>query len=35
MTVGDIVGEAIDIHRLAANKQERKKGYIRCWSGSA
>lgn len=25
MTVGDIVGEAIDIHRLAANKQERKE----------
>ena len=25
MTVGDIVGEAIDIHRLAANKQDRKE----------
>ena len=25
MTVGDIVGEAIDIHRLASNKQERKE----------
>ena len=23
MTVGDIVGEAIDIHKLAANKKER------------
>ncbi|GFI58398.1 oligopeptide transport ATP-binding protein OppF [Muribaculaceae bacterium] len=23
MTVGDIVGEAIDVHKLAANKQER------------
>lgn len=25
MTVGDIVGEAIDIHKLAANKNERKE----------
>ena len=23
MTIGDIVGESIDIHKLAANKQER------------
>ena len=28
MTVGDIVGEAIDIHRLAANKQERRDRII-------
>ena len=24
MTIGDIVGEAIDIHHLAANKKERR-----------
>ena len=29
MTVGDIVGEAIDIHNLAANKQERYDRIIR------
>lgn len=29
MTVGDIVGEAIDIHKLAASKQERKDRIIR------
>lgn len=28
MTVGDIVGEAIDIHHLAANKQERRDRII-------
>ena len=28
MTVGDIVGEAIDIHKLAANKNERKEKII-------
>ena len=28
MTVGDIVGEAIDIHKLAANKQERNDKII-------
>jgi oligopeptide transport system ATP-binding protein len=28
MTVGDIVGEPIDIHKLAANKQERSKMII-------
>jgi oligopeptide transport system ATP-binding protein len=28
MTVGDIVGEAIDIHKLAANKNERKDRII-------
>ncbi len=28
MTVGDIVGEAIDIHRLAANKKERQERII-------
>ena len=28
MTVGDIVGEAIDIHKLAANKKERHDGII-------
>lgn len=28
MTVGDIVGEAIDIHHLAANKEERRKKII-------
>ncbi|HZK27375.1 MAG TPA: ABC transporter ATP-binding protein [Thermoclostridium sp.] len=28
MTVGDIVGEAIDIHKLAANKSERKDKII-------
>ncbi len=28
MTVGDIVGEAIDIHKLAANKKERKEKII-------
>ncbi|MGI5971628.1 MAG: ABC transporter ATP-binding protein [Oscillospiraceae bacterium] len=28
MTVGDIVGEAIDIHRLAANKKERRDRII-------
>ena len=29
MTIGDIVGEAIDIHKLAANKQERRDRIIR------
>lgn len=28
MTVGDIVGEAIDIHRLAANAQERRERIV-------
>lgn len=28
MTVGDIVGEAIDVHRLAANKRERREQII-------
>ncbi len=28
MTIGDIVGEAIDIHKLAANKQERRERII-------
>ncbi|MDR2655192.1 MAG: ABC transporter ATP-binding protein [Oscillospiraceae bacterium] len=28
MTVGDIVGEAIDIHKLAANKRERRERII-------
>ncbi|XIJ22778.1 ABC transporter ATP-binding protein [Lacrimispora sp. JR3] len=28
MTVGDIIGEAIDIHRLAANKKERQEQII-------
>ena len=28
MTVGDIVGEAIDVHKLAANKQERYEKII-------
>ena len=28
MTVGDIVGEAIDIHKLAANKNERRERII-------
>lgn len=28
MTVGDIVGEAIDVHRLAANKQERREQIV-------
>ncbi len=28
MTIGDIVGEAIDIHKLAANKQERRDRII-------
>lgn len=28
MTVGDIVGEAIDVHKLAANKQERREQII-------
>ena len=29
MTVGDIVGEAIDIHKLAANRKERQERIIR------
>lgn len=29
MTVGDIVGEAIDVHKLAANKQERYEQIIK------
>ncbi len=28
MTIGDIVGEAIDVHKLAANKQERRERII-------
>ncbi|MDO7873088.1 MAG: dipeptide/oligopeptide/nickel ABC transporter ATP-binding protein, partial [Enterococcus casseliflavus] len=28
MTVGDIIGEAIDIHRLAANKKDRQEQII-------
>lgn len=28
MTVGDIVGEAIDVHRLAVNKQERREQIV-------
>jgi len=32
MTVGDIVGEAIDIHKLAANKKERQERIIQLLS---
>lgn len=35
MTIGDIVGEGIDIHHLAENEKDRHVRSSLCWSALA